>query len=337
MGERHGVGGVGGFHDDGGGSIGVSGTAGLGGSSSIGGGAGAGACCDSHRLFGEALVLYLKSLSMAKEAIIWGNQALESLSPPLSHHSVASSSVGGPGPGGSAGAGAGAATTTAVPLSPPLSSNAKHLPPGSPLLRGAGVSSSASVLDDTARGMSHPRQAKGGGGVLGGPGGITGPGTLSRLGSGRIDAADGASSSDATEARGGDGSVAAGGAGFSGGSALSSSSSEAQVATWGKALLNWLSGQFSTVLRRAERCRVELRGPVAGESAGTSPAGAEGAQKAVASGDAASHGGSFPMSATRKGVGEVAAFGAQGTTGAANGGSLDTSDGREGKVEPGTR
>lgn len=34
------------------------------------------------------------------------------------------------------------------------------------------------------------------------------------------------------------------------------------MAAWGSSLLRWLTGQFSAVLRRAERCKTELRGSV---------------------------------------------------------------------------
>lgn len=48
------------------------------------------------------------------------------------------------------------------------------------------------------------------------------------------------------------------------------------MAAWGTSLLQWLTGQFSAVLRRAERCRTELRGstPASEPGAGAGVGGA---------------------------------------------------------------
>lgn len=216
-----------------------------------GGGASAGGtCCDSHRLLGEALVLYLKSLSMAKEAIIWGNQALESLSvPPPPRHS-ASSVVGTPEAVGM--------PSTSVPLSPPLSSHAKHLPTDSPVRRISGV---GTAVDELTRGYQQQFRS-----AIRGPGGLPGPGASSRASAARVDPDDVGSSRN--------GAGGTGSAGSGGGSGKASSSSEAQVAAWGSSLVGWLTGQFSTILRRAERCRLELRGPSADETKTTRAAAA---------------------------------------------------------------
>lgn len=200
-------------------------------------GAGEGStCCDSHRLFGEALVLYLKSLSMAKEAIVWGNQALG----PLSHAHPAS---------------AAAAATAAAPSAPP--------PPSSPNLQAAahlhmrgspGPASVATLSPDSVTGVvvateNSPHH------------------TISRPGSGRL-ARGGGSSTVSPGSTGGGVPTSGGGvsiaasnsAGLAASLSMTATSSEAQVAAWGGSLLGWLTGQFSTILRRAERCREELRG-----------------------------------------------------------------------------
>lgn len=206
-------------------------------------------CCDSHRLFGEALVLYLKSLSMAKEAIVWGNQALEFLA-------VTNSSTN-------------RTPHQPPPPSPPPSSPNLHAPSHSVagLLPSRGGPDPVTGPGDAARSPDDVnRDAQGQqpssfrindeGGVD-----ITSPRANANLrpGSGRVGRIQGGDGTVASPDRG-QGCCASGGAATSGPTASSPLSSEAQVAAWGASLLGWLTGQFSTVLRRAERCRLELRG-----------------------------------------------------------------------------
>lgn len=66
--------------------------------------------------------------------------------------------------------------------------------------------------------------------------------------------------------------AAADGTASSSSSSSASLSSEAQVVAWGSSLLRWLTGQFSAVLRRAERCRTELRGSTPAAATEASPA-----------------------------------------------------------------
>ncbi|CAN0406634.1 unnamed protein product [Ectocarpus sp. 12 AP-2014] len=230
------------------------------------------ACCDSHRLFGEALVLYLKSLSMAKEAIVWGNQALECL--PVSPAAAAPSSS-----PPSASSSRHHAPNQPPPPSPPppVSSPVLAAPPppppptGSPDVRSqsggraavveGGTAATAAHDDFSSRSQQQQQQQQ----------------QQARQGSGKlaVEAADGPVSSRAS----------ASGVGSSSSSSSAAAppppplSSEAQVAAWGSSLLLWLSGQFSAVLRRAERCRTELRGSASTESpaataAATSSSGA---------------------------------------------------------------
>lgn len=194
-------------------------------------GKGSSACCDSHRLFGEALVVYLKSLSMAKEAIVWGHQALESLPAASSRHPPP------PPP-----------PPPSIPQSTPPPSSIPGPPSGSSLLwspRG-GPGRAVTTREDSVSGQSSQHAGQG---LKGG---------LSRM--------------DATPAGGVDSGSSPPG------ETPSSSSSEVQVAAWGTSLLAWLAGQFSTVLRRAERCRTELRGSAA-TSSGVSTAPGETAER----------------------------------------------------------
>lgn len=169
---------------------------------------------------------------MAKEAIIWGNQALESLpaaAAPTSSASSSSSSCSSRHP-------------PPPPPSPPLTSPPPVLPAppsGSPHGRGRGGvegGAATSLEEISSRGQQQQIQQQ----------------QQQQRGSGRV----------------GGGAPANGNA-----PPPSSSSSEAQVAAWGASLVRWLTGQFSTVLRRAERCRTELRGdsePAAATATGTS-------------------------------------------------------------------
>lgn len=203
---------------------------------------------ESDRLFGEALVLYLKSLSMAKEAIVWGNQALESLP------AVAAAAAG-------AGANsAGAGTTGSVPPTrhphvypqpSPVSSPGRRMPPpGSPHARsphkvGATRSGGGGMArEEVSRTPLHQ--------PTGSAVDVRIPSQRSRVaGSSRV-GCDSASPSSAS----------AGGGGLGAGVSTASVLSQTQVAARGASLLGWLKGQFSTVLKRAEKCRVELRGSV---------------------------------------------------------------------------
>ncbi|CAM9697109.1 unnamed protein product [Scytosiphon promiscuus] len=213
-----------------------------------GGGGGPGAsfsasnsvCCDSHRLFGEALVLYLKSLSMAKEAIIWGNQALESLPAPAAAAAAGTahtSSATSPSSSYSSRHPQAQKQPPPPPPPPPQSPSPTSSPvPPRPLAPQAGsplAPATASLDEVSGRGQQQRQEQQ-------------------RQGSGRV---------------GGGGATASGNAPPCSSAAAASLSSEAQVAARGSSLVRWLTGQFSTVLRRAERCRTELRG---GESPSSS-------------------------------------------------------------------
>lgn len=180
------------------------------------------ACCDGHRLFGEALVLYLKSLSMAKQAILWGNQAME----PLSHLKHGSQQQQSPSASSSQRQPSAASSSMMQPpATPPLLPVA---PMPSPRLAGssAGVTRTA-----TPRGQQQNWS--------------TGTATslsLSPPTSGGTEEIPHVSPGGETRA-----------------------AAENQVAAWGSSIVAWLTGQFSAVLRRAELCRTELRGPETGE------------------------------------------------------------------------
>lgn len=188
---------------------------------------------------------------------MWGNQALESLS--HAHPAAAA-----------------AAAAAAPPPSPPASPNPQ--PAGSqhtrsnlgPLRASAVGGGPTSSADDDQRPSSLGSSRAAAGGTDNSPRPHQ---AISRQGSGRVSRGDDGSlpsptTIGGTPSGGGAGAgvganstTSGGGAGLSPSSiAAAASSSEAQVAAWGGSLLRWLTGQFSTILRRAERCRVELRG-----------------------------------------------------------------------------
>ncbi|CAM9836095.1 unnamed protein product [Choristocarpus tenellus] len=177
---------------------------------------------DSQRLFGEALVLYLKSLSMAKEAIVWGRQALESLA------------------------------ESSLVRTPPTASPNRNVRPGvvpattpPPLHRGRRAAEAVTGGDGIGGG------AQGAGGGWGGSraspsprGGQVHPSALGVEGTGALYIG--------VALRGGVGG------GREGGGSMSMDSLESQVYVWGESLVKWLTDQFSAILGRAERCKAEL-------------------------------------------------------------------------------
>lgn len=190
---------------------------------------------------------------------MWGNQALESLA--HAHPAAAA-----------------AAAAAAPPPSPPASPNpqparSQHTRSSLGSLRApaAGGGLMPSADGDQRPSSSGSSRAAAAGGTEKSPGPHQ---AISRRDSGRVSRGGdgssvpspttpgGAPSGGGTGAGVGVNSTTSGsGAGLSPSSiAAAASSSEAQVAAWGGSLLRWLTGQFSTILRRAERCRVELRG-----------------------------------------------------------------------------
>lgn len=204
--------------------------------------------CESDRLFGEALVLYLKSLSMAKEAIVWGNQALESLPAVTAAAAGAGANSAG---AGSAGSIPSTRHPHVYPQPSPVSSPSRKMPPpGSPHTRST---HKVGITRSGGGGMTREEASRT---PLHQPTGVAAdvrtPSQRSRVaGSSRV-GCDSASPSSGPP----------GGVGLGTGLSTSSVLSQTQVAARGASLLGWLKSQFSTVLKRAEKCRVELRGSV---------------------------------------------------------------------------
>ncbi|CAM9392040.1 unnamed protein product, partial [Discosporangium mesarthrocarpum] len=167
---------------------------------------------------------------MAKEALVWGRQALESLASAPPSPSPSSAGFGSPAPGvKSPPGGLGAPSSRPPPARTP---SPRHTHAHSQSLGALGA------RDETGGG---PR------GSVGGPG-------LSP----RVERCSALQAPVAAVARVGLTALGQGpgaGMGVRGGLA---ESLEAQVLAWGESLVRWLTEQFSALLGRAERCKTEL-------------------------------------------------------------------------------